>query len=186
MKLSILGILFGFCFLGALETANAQSTGLVISPTGFYYNFKEQTSTSNTDKVTALYYDLRVGFIMSNNLYIGGIYSAMNREYDGLGSKKRTSLGASIGYFSPNGFYVMGHYYFQSEYKDFGTTILNKGSGFQADLGYFFNVSPSFRVGPQLSYRSFSYGQIQNGTSTTSASLSHNELIPFIALGFFL
>ena len=183
MKSMILGILAGF---GFAQAAHAQSTGFVISPTAFYYSFKEQTSTTNTDKVSALYYDLRVGFILSNSLYIGGIYSSMNRDYEGSGTKKRTSLGASLGYFSPSGFYVMGHYYFQSEYNDFGSTVLNKGSGFQADLGYFFSVSSSVRIGPQITYRSFSYGQIQNGGVSTSASLSHNELIPFIAIGFFL
>jgi hypothetical protein len=159
--------------------------GLVFNPTALYYTYRE-SSVSGTTKLAAIYYDLKLGYAFANNFYLGAIYSGMNRDYDTQGTKTRTSYGVSVGYFAEStGLYVMGHYYISSEYDDFSSVSLKKGSGYQADLGYFFTVNQSIKVGPQLTYRGFKYAQQTSGGVTSSAGYVHNEFVPFVSLGFF-
>jgi hypothetical protein len=180
IKLKALGVV-----LGLMVSGSAMAAGLVFNPTGLFYTYRE-ASVSGTTKLTAVYYDLRFGYLFTQGYYLGAVYSGMSRDYDTQGTKTRTSYGVTAGYFAETtGLYVLGHYYINSEYDDFSGVSLKKGTGYQADLGYYFTVNPSVKIGPQITYRGFKYTQQTSGGVTSSASYVHNEFIPFISLGFF-
>src|SRR5512135_1853518 len=136
MKYSIvLAGLLAILFIGG--KARAQQ-GLMFSPSLMYYSYDDRDNGGNLAQVTGQYLDLRLGYVMPYNLYFGGLYSMMDRK-DGTTDRKRTSYGPSIGVVY-NGFELIGTYIFSSQYVEDSGTTLQKGSGIQIDLGYFFNV----------------------------------------------
>lgn len=152
---------------------------LVFSPAFFYKNYEDKTN-STRNEVTETYYDIKLGYVMTSGLYLGGLYSAMTREIN-ENEVERTSYGAGVGYYS-NGWFLMGHYVIDSEYETSPGNKHIEGSGFQLDVGHWFNVSSQIYVGPQLTYRSISYDKYQTNSTTVSLEMKSTEFLPYISL----
>ena len=151
---------------------------------GFYpalfYDLLDEDNTNmglGSSELTKTYYDLRLGYTLTNKVYVGGIYAKETRD-SGSNEVERTSSGASLGYMGSHWF-LMGHYFFQSEQRLSATSTLKEGSGFQVDLGYLFNISSSFKMGPQISHKSFSYKKLNN----TNGSADHTLTTPYLIFG---
>lgn len=158
----------------------------VLAPAGLYYSYKEPTSAGAQSGVTATYYDIRLGYRLGERIYLGGIYSAMNRAIDGGGSITRTSYGASFAYVFESNFFLFFHFLASSEFKSGSSVTLQKGMGGQVDLGYLFSMGSDVRFGPQVTYRQFKYSESKSGSAApTSVSLTHTEVLPFLVFAFF-
>ncbi len=152
----------------------------LVNPTGMYSNI----SAGSSEKVKSVYYDLRGGFYLGESFYVGGIYQNMSRDFQSLGSRERSSYGVSAGVFPMGGIYLLGHYYYKSTYQDLDKSTLSHGSGMQVDLGYLFSFSDAFKIGPQMTYRSFSYKEQTSNGVTTPSQINHYEFLPFLSAAF--
>lgn len=171
-------VLLGFLFLAMFFTKPVQAQeGVVFSPSVLFYNYDEKEN-GTISKVDALYYDVRLGYV-SNGLYVGALYSVMKRE-DGDTSRERTSTGASLG-FMVNNFYLIGHYIFDSTYNVSDTSKMTGGTGIQGNIGYWFNVSGPFFVGPEFIYRAIDYKK-RDGAPAQSGKTT--ETLPYVSFGF--
>lgn len=137
---------------------------------GIYWS--EETEQSTTTKSSRTLLDLGAGYAWPSGLTVGGLYGTEKRK-SGDTSTDRTSYGPTIGYMqSGEGFFVLGTYFFKSEYEDFD------GDGYQVDLGYRFKIS-SVGIGLQMSYKHFKYDEA-NGSSF-SPPLKQTYLDPYFA-----
>ncbi|MGE0763647.1 MAG: hypothetical protein AB7N80_10255 [Bdellovibrionales bacterium] len=164
--------------LGFSGQAQAQS-GLLFSPSVMFFSYQDRDGGSDIAKVDAQYIDVRLGYITSMNLYVGGLYTQMKRE-DGTTNRERTSMGASAGLVY-NRFFLIGHYILSSEFEISSGSSLEDGTGVQVDLGYWFNVSGSFYAGPQVVYRKIDYDK-KNGVAVQDSN--SKETVPYLSLAF--
>ncbi len=105
--------------------------------------------------------DLGGGYIWPSGLTLGGLYGTEKRKA-GDSSWDRLSYGPTLGWMQKGeGFYILGTYFFKSEYEDY------EGTGIEADLGYRFKIS-SVGVGLQFAYKQFEYTKL-NGASVSPA-----------------
>lgn len=155
------------------------SAELIFSPSLFYKTFEDDYSGTK-DEITETYYDVRLGYVLPSGLYFGGIYSGMTRDRSN-NEYKRSSYGGSLGYYQA-GWFLMLHYFITSEYEIAADTKYIEGSGFQGDVGYWFNMASQFYIGPQLSYRTLSYDKIESNGVEASSDLKSTDLLPFISL----
>ncbi len=141
------------------------------------YQTETEGTTLTSNKSDVMYYDAKLGFA-SEGLYLGGIYSARGME-----DNNRTSYGVSVGYHS-GGFFIDGNYFIASSI-DRGTTTLQQGSGFGADLGYNWMMSSSFYMGLELSYKSFTYKEVTIASvDIEQENKEKSEMYPMINVGF--
>jgi len=171
------------CLLIVLSMASVQALAqqIVFSP-GLFYHASEETNLGTDSESTETFYDIKLGVTLSNNIYLGAIYASDTND---VGSTEftRTSYGASIGYMQPMGWYLMGHYFISSEYERGTTTTYQDGSGFQFDVGYMFDLGSGFFVGPQLTYKTFEYGEAESGGNTVEISdTDGTDFLPMINL----
>lgn len=120
----------------------------------------------------------KIGYILSDGLYFGGIYDSRTDTTNGA-KNERTGYGASIGYHNM-GWFIDGSYFISSTYKLSGGVELSAGSGFGADVGKNFDLTSNIYLGLQISYRSFTYTKAA-GVSATNKIKS--ELTPMLNLG---
>lgn len=175
-------LLAAFVLMGlssALPAHAQQQEGILFSPGFLFFDYQDRNSGTNLAKVDAKYYDIKLGYIMSNGVYLGALYSKMERT-DDTTDRNRTSYGAGVGYVYHQ-FYLMAHYLVSSELVVDTSNTWKDGSGFQFDLGYWFNVTGPFYAGPQLVYRSLKYQKV-NSTSVTNTD--SKETLPFLSLAF--
>jgi hypothetical protein len=141
----------------------------------------DESGTSPTTKTTRRVIDLGAGYVSPGGWSLLAVYGMENRKVEAPGSSTtgdRTSLGAGGGWTAgATGAYVDAVYFFQAEYSVGSTNY--KGTGWQVDLGYKFDVG-RLQVGPQLTYRNFSYDKV-NG-ATQSPVYKQNNLDPMFAL----
>lgn len=168
------------------QTFARGSSGPEVSANGMYLITNTVNgSTTTTSNRTLL--DGVLGYRFSNNLFLGGTY-----DYDTTSSSMTGSSDTNItigsygvtGGLDTGNFYLLGTYFIGSEY-DFTVgsikTAETSGSGFQATIGYRFNVNSHFAIGPQFSYRSLSYTTEQVGSApSTSVSSSSTAFLPYI------
>lgn len=174
VKTKFLFVIFSL-FFGS--SAFAQQ-GLVFSPAFLVFSFDEEENSSTFAKVDAQYMDFSLGYIMSQGVYLGGLYSQMKRE-DGNTKRTRTSYGAALGFVYKQ-FFLIGHYIIESTYETSPNSELKDGNGFQGNIGYWFPVTGPFHVGPQLVLRNITYSK--RNTSETDATTS--ETLPYLSLAF--
>ena len=171
-------------FTGSEATAQT----VVFSPSFFYQTYKDdfesEGGTTIDSEVGETFYDIKLGVLLSNNVYVGAIYSQMSRNFASSDVERtRTSYGASVGYMQPQGWYVVGHYYISSEYEFSDTLTFGGGSGFQFDFGYLFDLGSNFQIGPKISYKTFSYTELDNnGTDEDLDTGSSSDLLPMVTL----
>lgn len=176
---ALMGFVVGF-------SSSAQAQSIFFGPSFLY-----TTSTSNNEgtetEQTRMDYDIKLGALLSSSIYVGGIYAQSNFESQtgsSVTEQTRTSYGASVGYMQPAGWFVIGHYFITSEFERSSTVTDQGGSGFQLDIGYLFDLGSSITLGPQISYKTFTYTERDSGTVTTDLDdTGYSELRPMVALG---
>lgn len=179
--------IFVTVYLGSTAVfARAQS--VVFSPSLFYKTYSDDFERENgavlESEVVETYYDIKLGVVLDNQLYLGAIYSQMSRDFQSDDVERvRTSYGASVGYLQPQGWYILAHYFLASNYEYTETLTFKGGSGFQFDLGYLVDLGSSFQLGPQISYKSFSYTELDDdGSSEDLEKGNSSDLLPMVTL----
>lgn len=160
----------------SLQSLAANSNGVLVSANIFMYNNQVEQSPGGESKSNTSIYDIKAGYLSGNGLYLGGIYTLRSAETNS-GSVDGNALGASIGYVGASGFYLKGHYLLSAEYDN-----LKEGTGFQADFGYLTNITSSFFVGVELTYRSIDYKKVESSPGTDSLKIT--ETFPMLTIGF--
>lgn len=172
MLMSVLSVLTG---ASLAQARGGTSNGVMVSASAYMYNVTTDSSPGGkTDSKTSLY-DLKLGYLSGNGLYLGGLYTIRSQENGSSESGK--ALGASVGYVGSEGFYLQGHYILSAEKGDY-----SEGTGLQADFGYLTNVTGAMYVGVELSYRSIEYKK--NSTIPGFEKMKMDELFPLLTVGF--
>lgn len=157
--------------------ASSEGVRLALDVLKVERTYDDGTNTAE-NKVTDL--DIRLGYIMSNRIYLGAIQSTTNYDSSDV---KRTALGASVGFFADAGFYFMGHYFVSGEY-DVGASKYTNGSGTELDIGYTTQVSSNFSVGVLLALKNFSYKKLESGSTSTDVTYKISEMLPMLGVAF--
>lgn len=155
-----------------LAQAAGDKSGILLGVNLFMYNAKV-TDNGTSGESNTMIYDAKLGYLPGSGLYVGGIYTS--RNHSGTLSDSGSATGASLGYMGDNGLYLMGHYLVTAKTGDY-----TDGSGYQADFGYLANVSGSFHVGAELTYRDITYKKL-NGADTTHEV---TEMFPMLSAIF--
>lgn len=105
------------------------------------------------DTHSRLLLDLGGGWIANSGLTLGFLYATEKNTVSNGASADRTSFGPNIGYASKKeqGWYVIGTYLLSST-----TTSGLKGTGYQIDVGYKFQIN-KVSFAPQLSKKQYDY-----------------------------
>ncbi len=148
-----------------------------------FYKTESWESQNTTTSATVTDYDLKLGYVMPTGLYFGGIYSGESSKFN-VGNEDRASQsGVSLGYFSDNGLFALGHYFLSADY-DSGSTKYSPGSGVGIDFGYLSMISQMFYVGVEFSYKSLTYTKIKTASTELSETTKRSLLQPFLHVGF--
>ncbi len=132
--------------------------------------------------------DIKFGYEMSNNIFLGLIYHSgitTISSSETTTKYKRTGYGPAIGYHMSK-YFIHGSYFMSLENDRDNETIFKKGSGFQIDFGWLFKIGSNFSITPELSYRSFSYKErvVGDADPVEVESSADGEIIPQIGVNF--
>lgn len=152
-------------------------SGVLLSFNGFLYNQTRDPDPGSSSDDNLYIYDVKLGYLDGNGLYLGGIYTSRNHNGSAISSEDGNALGASIGYVGESGFYIMGHYYLSAKLGDH-----KDGTGYQGDFGYMTDVSGAFYVGVELTYRNLTYKK--NDADPSQNSYSAREIFPMLTAAF--
>jgi hypothetical protein len=188
MKLLRFGILMTTAVL-ITTVANAadDKAGFQINPS-VMYSFAD-TTEGTTAGIATTRADVGLGYKFSGPFYVGGTYSYYSAAGTGstTGKDTATGYGPTVGLQS-KGFRLHVTYFVGgSREDDLGNSLTKytSGSGYAAAISYLFNVSSSFALGPELTYRSIKYTKKQVGAGAeTSVDHTDTDLSPYIALSF--
>lgn len=158
------------------EAARTSSSGLILTANAYMYNSSTETTPGSNVETTSSIYDLKVGYLMGNGLYLGGIYTIRRSESNNVETDGKAA-GASLGYVASSGMFIQGHYLAMADVGSY-----KEGSGYQVDLGYLSNVTGPLLIGVELTYRSMNYKEDDNNASVTK--VIKTELMPLLTLGF--
>ncbi len=176
----------------------AQDGHYFISP-AIFYSADLQEQTAKADSSNSIL-DLRAGFSIAPNIFVGALYSMDNKNvktsgystasnnYDEV--RKRTSYGPFVGYLSTN-FYALFTYLMSSQWAVTSTTSTGTtnntytGGGYQFDLGLKFPLW-GVQFGPMISYKLYTYSDISGSTNQTlSPAFKETKLDPTLAIWIF-
>lgn len=176
--LAMVAVMMTSAFVSVAQ-ARGSSSGVMATLNAYMYNNTTEVtsggSSSSSDSKVSIY-DIKLGYLTGNGLYLGGLYT-MRNSTNGSNSTDGKNLGASVGYVGASGFFIKGHYILSAEYGD-----LKEGSGLQADLGYINNITGNFLVGVELTYRSVEYKKDESNASVDKYKMT--ELFPMLTVGF--
>lgn len=166
--------------INALSISMAQATILFTPSITYMEQELDDNGTQGDAKLTFI--DLRLGYVTSFGLYLGGLYSI--HDYDLLADSSDSYFGPSIGYYN-SGFLVVGTYYIFGE-RDItsGGTKYSGVNGFQIDLSYSVPITPMISVGPQLTYHSIEFDEAQNSGISSSTDYSISGVTPYFNITF--
>lgn len=177
LKAILAGALVFSTFGATNALARGTANGVLATLSGTITSQTSKEEGQPEAKETMTLGDIKVGYLNGNGLYLGGLYGFGSSESDaGAGAidNKETVYGASIGYVGATGFYLTGHYLFAGK-----TDVLEEGNGFQLDFGHLSNVTSTFVVGVQVSYRSIDYKE-----KDTAIKVKTTAFYPMLTLGF--
>jgi hypothetical protein len=150
--------------------------GIFVDFNGLMYNQTRVTSPGSSSDDNLYIYDIKLGYIMSSGLYLGGAYTTRSHNGSAVSGEDGTATGASICYVSSSGFFLIGDYYFDAKLGNY-----TNGSGYQGDFGYLGNVAGPFYIGVELTYRDLTYkGSLPTGIN----SYEVKELLPMLSVAF--
>lgn len=186
-KMITMMVLSALVFAFAPQKAEARGSGMdgwLIDFDLSYMSSKEESKVSGAtgdSQSATTYYDVNLGYVMSNGLYVGGVYGAKNYSSSGSAtvstSSSASAMGASVGYAASNGVYINATYFLSATDQDY-----KKGSGMGVDLGWRSFMSSNFFVGAKLSYRSLKY--TENTTIAGFESRTSTTTLPYLSFGF--
>lgn len=164
-----------FAVLFATLTAQAE---IVFAP-GLSYLKIEDENTGTTTETEISSYDLKLGYVGSSGLYLGGMY-----QMSKIGDDKATAVGPTLGYSHYSGFYALFTYFLMAQQDAGSGSEFTDGMGPQVDLGWVFPVTRVFMIGPQVSYRSISYDKFKANGASVDADYTRSNILPYISLWF--
>lgn len=161
-------------------TTRTFAEGFTFGTSIFYSQEKDDNKDSPpATEVKLTIYDLKLGYVMSSNIYLGAIYANENKDVV-TSEEDIKATGVSLGYYHV-GWFALGHYFLQTE-KTFSSsdTKLSGKSGHQIDLGYLYGMSSSFVIGPQITYKNYEFSKQDPGG--TDVKITKTRLLPMIHL----
>ncbi|HEY8270143.1 MAG TPA: hypothetical protein VIG33_04595 [Pseudobdellovibrionaceae bacterium] len=165
-----------------IAQARGGGSGILLDLNLYYGSVKVDdvnsgVTTHQSDSASAIY-DIKLGYLMGEGLYLGGIYTSRSESALNASGTSGSATGASLGYMGSGGFFLMGHYLLsatEGAYKN--------GTGLQVDLGYKAGVSSGWLVGGELTYRSITYKK--NATlSSAFEAREVTEVLPLVSVGY--
>lgn len=126
--------------------------------------------------------NLKLGYLMSNDIYFGLVYSTLNTSSTGSNGA-RTATGLQLGYHS-GGYFLDFSYYFGGSYKMSDTRTEKDASGIGLEVGYNAMVSSNFYIGAGLNYKSLKYAKVDNSGVESDRANTHTEMYPMLNFGF--
>ena len=185
MKKIIYSILLIFgSSLSAASPEGGRGGSIIISGNVGAYQTKDETGdvVNHDTQVTST--DGQLGFVFSSGIYIGGIYGNSISKIQGAATKpEMIHHGASLGYMTNGGLFLIGHYITEAEIKKATATAdRTEGSGSQVDLGFVKNLVGPIFVGAQISSRNLEYKKLDTAGVLTESEHSVKELFPAIRI----
>lgn len=181
-KMWLLALVLAF-MTTLVTTAQARGGSGVLFDVNLYYSSSKietkdigGAASVTTDGATAIY-DVKLGYLSSSGLYLGGIYTSRSNSVLNQSGTSGSATGGSVGYMGSAGFFIMGHYLVSATDGNY-----KEGSGVQADFGYKAGISNGWLVGAELSYRSMTYKK--NDGNTSLESYKKDEVIPMVSVGY--
>jgi hypothetical protein len=171
---AIVTLTFGLQSLGAILIIPQlyYKTGNVKYP----YGAESSNEYEKIDSAT-MNIDFKAGYLFPYGLFVGGNYimsssAASGKTIGGSSSEQKESLtatGASIGYIF-GGFSAIFTYVLSADHKytSGGTEYKFTGDGLAVDLGYGFEVNGNLKIGPVLTYKSFTFKEKQVGSAAAT------------------
>lgn len=158
---------------GGADAGNA----LVFSPAIFYRTLDSQNGTDETLLIT----DLNLGFKLSA-LYLGAM---LGRESNDPAGSRQKQYGPSIGLIAAGYDFIATYHVFAEREQD-GRT-LKDGTGVQIDFGRKFMLSPTFGLGPRLSFKRFRFRKesVAGVETEIPGGETVKEFVPTFAAIFF-
>ena len=167
--------------------------GLVFLPGLTYSSIKENNdvtgATVNDRSRSLLFYDLRLGYIFRGGFYFGILYAGEAVDINSAAPKnERESVGLSFGYMHW-GWALTGTFYPYSKQTLVGSgatdvSVYSEGIGYQVDAAYYFRLGHYFSIGPQIVYKSLSYGKAESASTSVNANANsqHDIFTPMVSL----
>jgi hypothetical protein len=167
--------------MGSMSFAAYGSSAVLLDIGILKFDSETEGNQFGNGKSLNTYYDLKIGYLTGNDLYLGAIYSAYGQD-NGVTQPKRSLYGVTVGYHN-SGWYLDGSYFLDGQ-LDAGAVVYKKGTGFGIDLGYHYMVNTNFFFGLQGSYKSYSFAEYTVlSVTTTSENKVKSEMYPMLVLG---
>ncbi len=167
-----------FSVFVVLFAMNAAKAEIIFSPAVSYLSSKVEEGGATIIDGSTIFVDARLGYLMPNGLYLGGIYAIENND-----AASSYYGGASVGFVS-GGFSLIGSYFLLGEYDPDGDLKYTGATGFQGDISYAHMIASNFAIGPQISYRSVEFDKRDNAGTETDSDRSDTQILPMINLWF--
>lgn len=166
--------------------------GVFVKASGLYLSDTDEFSETNSEYNTDTFMDFHLGWMM-NNGFAGAVTMASHSEEttnksassETTTALEKNSTGVTLGWANkkPNGFFMFGTYFYQSEITR-GTTNQDttySGSGFQIEFGYKTTIK-RLGFGAHIAYKSLEYDSYTVGTTTTNLTtpLAYSDVVPMI------
>lgn len=158
-----------------LLVVNVSQAQIVFAPGVTYTSNKWQNTGATVSDSKTTIFDLKLAYLHSSGLYLGGMYSSMK-----VGDDSAYAAGPTLGYNHYSGFYALFTYHLLAQYQRNGGSKLTDGMGAQIDFGWVFPLTSMFSLGPQITYRSLNFKK-DAGATTDQTWTSIN---PYISLWF--
>lgn len=169
-------------FLGSVCLAASSGSGVLMSLGLLRYEREVDGPTIGNGKGISSYYDFKLGYLIGNDVYVGGIYSTYGHD-DGVTQPKRSLYGATAGYHS-DGWFLDLSYFLGGNYELSSTVNLKNPSGLGIDVGYQAMVNSNFFLGIQGSYKSVTFKEVESSNVVTKEDNKiKSELYPMVLLG---
>ncbi len=195
-------VCFLICFFSSLTEVLAQSprasgrpakaisyssgSSGVLFDVGIYYGQSQATAdpvVGNEWKTSSSIYDIKLGYIREDGIYLGAEYStytqstAATLSTPAVESQAGGGAGVGLGYFWNSGFHGRTFYRFNETFGEY-----KSGTGFQADLGYAINVTSNFYLGIMFSHRQVTFKEY--ALTNNFQYWTKKETYPFLTMGF--
>lgn len=169
-------------FLGSVSFAASSGSGVLMSLGLLRFESETEGSTIGNSKGINTYYDIKLGYLIGNDVYVGGIYSSYGHD-DGITQPKRSLYGATAGYHS-DGWFLDLSYFIGGNYELSSNINLKNPSGLGIDIGYQAMVNSNFFLGVQGSYKSYTFKEVESSNVVVKEDNKvKSELYPMVLLG---
>ena len=162
-------------------TSPAQANYLFTpSVTYFSQQLDDGTSPESDVKVTVL--DFRLGYVFDFGLYVGGLYSI--HDYDLLSDSSDSYFGPTVGYYWKGLLVAFSYYLYGERDLSNGAGKYSSVNGYQLDFSYTVFLTESFGIGPQLTYHSIKFSEIEVAGLASPADYNFSGITPYFNFTF--